>query len=175
MQGYVGGFVSKLRSGQMLQYMLISRREWQRGGTRYNHRGIDEEGYAANFVESEQVMGVDENVSSHIQIRGSVPIYWQQSGLRANTELTRDYEGTKEGLERHFNELRRLYGRVLCVNLMQNDKSSEQLITKCFETHLQLQRLSDVVYVHIDFHKLCKNYNFERLNDEISNRDDILK
>lgn len=36
-----------------LKYNLISRREWHRGGTRYNHRGIDSEGYAANTIETE--------------------------------------------------------------------------------------------------------------------------
>jgi len=33
--------------------ILIARRRWQMGGTRYNSRGIDEDGNTANCVESE--------------------------------------------------------------------------------------------------------------------------
>ena len=34
---------------------LISRRSRHRAGTRYKRRGVDEEGYVANYVETEQV------------------------------------------------------------------------------------------------------------------------
>jgi len=54
-QGYAGGFSATLLSGRVLDYSLISRREWLRGGTRYNHRGIDANGSTANFVETEQI------------------------------------------------------------------------------------------------------------------------
>ena len=46
------------------------------GGTRYNSRGIDTNGYVANFVETEQVMNFHDEVYSHIQLRGSLPFYW---------------------------------------------------------------------------------------------------
>lgn len=39
-QGYSGSFGEVLTTGKYLEYVLISRREWLRGGTRYNHRGI---------------------------------------------------------------------------------------------------------------------------------------
>ena len=35
--------------GKKLQYFLIMRRAWKKGGTRYNARGIDEKGNVANF------------------------------------------------------------------------------------------------------------------------------
>ena len=35
---------------------MISRRRWQMGGTRFNSRGIDDEGNCANFVETEQIL-----------------------------------------------------------------------------------------------------------------------
>lgn len=47
-QGYVGGF--KTIKGT---FLLISRRSFIMGGTRYNARGIDNNGFVANFVESE--------------------------------------------------------------------------------------------------------------------------
>jgi hypothetical protein len=39
-----------------LDIILISRRRWLMGGTRYNARGIDDDGNTANTVESEQIM-----------------------------------------------------------------------------------------------------------------------
>jgi len=64
---------------------LISRRSRHHAGTRYIKRGLNEEGYAANHVETEQIVvecstSLNEylNLSSFIQIRGSAPIYWFQ-------------------------------------------------------------------------------------------------
>ena len=47
-------------------------------GTRFNARGIDENGNAANFVETELIINFDNSklIFSHVQIRGSVPIMW---------------------------------------------------------------------------------------------------
>jgi len=36
-----------------MNYLLISRRSSKRAGTRYNARGIDDQGHVANFVENE--------------------------------------------------------------------------------------------------------------------------
>jgi hypothetical protein len=36
-----------------IELLLIGRRRWKMGGTRYNARGVDEEGNAANTVETE--------------------------------------------------------------------------------------------------------------------------
>lgn len=47
-QGYVGQ-VKTLKG----EFLLISRRSFIMGGTRYNARGIDNNGFVANFVESE--------------------------------------------------------------------------------------------------------------------------
>jgi hypothetical protein len=51
-QGYVGHAKPTLE----IDLILISRRRWLLGGTRYNSRGIDDEGNTANFVESEQII-----------------------------------------------------------------------------------------------------------------------
>jgi len=51
-QGYVGHAKPTLD----IDLILISRRRWLLGGTRYNSRGIDDDGNTANFVESEQII-----------------------------------------------------------------------------------------------------------------------
>ncbi len=58
--------------------VLISRRRFEMAGTRFNARGIDEEGNVANFVETEMIVEYpSENlIFSHVQVRGSIPLFW---------------------------------------------------------------------------------------------------
>lgn len=51
-QGFLGIQTGYL-AGRELKVALISRRIIKRSGTRFNARGIDDHGYAANFVETE--------------------------------------------------------------------------------------------------------------------------
>lgn len=41
-------------------------------------RGVDDEGHVANFVETEQLVTMDTSTTSFVQIRGSVPLFWDQ-------------------------------------------------------------------------------------------------
>lgn len=61
---------------------LVSRRSRYRAGTRYKRRGIDEDGYVANYVESEQVLSFGDYQMAFTQIRGSVPVFWSQPGYK---------------------------------------------------------------------------------------------
>jgi hypothetical protein len=49
-------------------------------GTRYFSRGIDSEGHVSNFNETEQILIDEESgtLFSHVQIRGSIPLFWRQ-------------------------------------------------------------------------------------------------
>lgn len=59
-------------------------------------RGTNDEGHVANFVETEQAIYVDNNVASFVQVRGLVPLFWEQPGLqvRREREERRGGEGT---------------------------------------------------------------------------------
>jgi phosphatidylinositol-bisphosphatase len=48
-------------------------------------RGVDDNGCVANFVETEQCTVLNEKVSSFIQVRGSVPVFWEQSGIQVSS------------------------------------------------------------------------------------------
>lgn len=48
----IQGFVGEIKTSEGELY-LISRRSFCMGGTRYNARGIDNNGFVANYVESE--------------------------------------------------------------------------------------------------------------------------
>lgn len=42
--------------GAKIGYVLVSRRSNKKGGTRYFDRGVDDDGYVANYCETEQIL-----------------------------------------------------------------------------------------------------------------------
>ena len=69
-------------ASKSLTLFLISRRSRHRAGTRYKRRGIDDSGFVANYVETEQCVIFGSHILSFVQIRGSVPVYWSQPGFK---------------------------------------------------------------------------------------------
>lgn len=47
-------------------------------GARFLRRGIDDNSNVANFVESELILSTEDHVFSFVQIRGSMPLFWEQ-------------------------------------------------------------------------------------------------
>jgi hypothetical protein len=73
---------------------LISRLSWKRAGARFRTRGIDDDGQVANFVETELILATENVCLSYVQVRGSVPLFWQQPSqgiqtLQQKVEITR--------------------------------------------------------------------------------------
>ncbi|CAN0152964.1 unnamed protein product, partial [Ectocarpus fasciculatus] len=112
--------------------MFVSRRSRLRQGTRYTRRGIDDVGNVANFVETEQsLLHEDRSVTSHVQIRGSIPVFWSSpTNLRYHPKVRIDpnQEASLRALRRHSEDLIRLYGKngggVVFINLV--DKKKDQ-------------------------------------------------
>ena len=52
---------------------------------RFQVRGVDDNGKVANFAETEQVIFMEDEVSSFLQTRGSVPLFWEQPGVNVST------------------------------------------------------------------------------------------
>lgn len=75
-QGYIGAVdihVAVSSNSTPLSMSVISRLSWHRAGTRFNSRGIDDDGAVANFVETETVLRTENSAMSYVQLRGSVP------------------------------------------------------------------------------------------------------
>lgn len=164
-QGYIGADVSFV-GGVDLSLLLISRRSCYRAGTRYNARGIDDEGNVANFVESEQIVIVGDSCFSLLQIRGSVPVFWQQTGVTASLALTRSRELTTQAFLKHIESLVKHYKHVLFVNLLSSTKGPEQQLTDALQALLQSHQnqLSQLAaYVFFDFHGICQSTKFYNL------------
>ena len=126
---------------------------------------MDDEGNVANFCETEQILFYNKFCCSHIQIRGSVPAFWQQRGFTAQTKITRSSELTNTAFLKHYSDIViKRYLRVLCVNLMAKGKPQEQMITEAYESHIKLNNLQDVKYEYFDFHHACKGQRFDMVN-----------
>ena len=130
------------RTGLPSTLTLISRLSCRRAGTRFNSRGIDDDGNVANYVQTETVFATPDGLCfSYVETRGSVPLFWEQSsGLLPNQnkiQLTRSTEATQPAFDRHFEELESNYGAVHIVNLLSNDKPGEYELTQRYRYHVQ--------------------------------------
>ncbi|KAL7746825.1 Inositol-1,4,5-trisphosphate 5-phosphatase 1 [Sorochytrium milnesiophthora] len=175
-QGYVG--ICNMQTGSEKFVMaVVSRVSSARAGTRYNTRGIDDQGAVANFVETEMIYFYRSICFSYVQVRGSVPIFWDQPGLQVmghkiqisrlvvSRRKSRAAEATRPAFERHFQDLLNRYGSVYIVNLLSRDSGGEgvlgseyrQQVTKCAMAN-QLRM------VEFDFHAECKGTNYGPLS-----------
>ncbi|XP_038944622.1 synaptojanin-1 isoform X7 [Rattus norvegicus] len=146
---------------------LISRLSCERAGTRFNVRGTNDDGHVANFVETEQVIYLDDCVSSFIQIRGSVPLFWEQPGLQVGSHrvrMSRGFEANAPAFDRHFRTLKDLYGKQIVVNLL-GSKEGEHMLSKAFQSHLKAsEHASDIHMVSFDYHQMVKGGKAEKLH-----------
>ncbi|KAK4540308.1 hypothetical protein LTR36_009620 [Oleoguttula mirabilis] len=132
-------------SGFPSNMTLISRLSCRRAGTRFNARGIDDDGNVANFVETETIFCTDTICFSYVQCRGSVPLFWEQSsGLPGQQKITitRSAQATQPAFDKHFDALDKVYGDIYVVNLLSEEKSSETQITRQYEYHIRESQLN---------------------------------
>uniref|UniRef100_A0A8C6P170 phosphoinositide 5-phosphatase n=1 Tax=Nothobranchius furzeri TaxID=105023 RepID=A0A8C6P170_NOTFU len=146
---------------------IFSRLSSERAGTRFNVRGTNDDGQVANFVETEQVIFLDDKVSSFIQIRGSIPLFWEQPGIQVGShrvKLSRGFEANAPAFERHFTALRRLYGKQVIINLL-GSKEGENMLSKAFQSHLKAsEHANEVKMVNFDYHQNVKGGKTEKLS-----------
>ncbi|KAE9607833.1 putative phosphatidylinositol-3,4-bisphosphate 4-phosphatase [Lupinus albus] len=135
-------------------------------------RGADPDGYVANFVETEQIMQINGYTASFVQVRGSIPLLWEQIvdlTYKPKFELLKLEEAPRV-LERHFLDLRKKYGAVVAVDLV-NKHGGEGRLCEKFGSTMQQVASDDVRYLHFDFHHICGHVHFENLSilyDQIS-------
>ncbi|KAL1961028.1 hypothetical protein VTO42DRAFT_4916 [Malbranchea cinnamomea] len=201
-----------------LTFALITRRSRHRAGTRYFSRGVDENGNVANYNETEQIIilndttrgitgfqggvgmpngksgghgGVDLQVFSFVQTRGSVPVYWAEvNNLQYVPKLqVRSVDAAIGAAKKHFAEQIRIYGENYLVNLV-NQKGREERVKRAYEqmvrtlltlptehteadsrtmekTHtvesvFRQQEMDRIHYVYFDFHHETKGLRWDR-------------
>ena len=130
------------KSGMPSYLTVISRLSCRRAGTRFNSRGIDDDGNVANFVETETIYWSPSGVIfSYAQVRGSVPVFWEQAaGLipgHQKITVTRSADGTQPAFNKHFEDLEHNYGAVHVINLLSETKPGEAELTSLFRYGIQ--------------------------------------
>ncbi|KAJ1358954.1 hypothetical protein KIN20_017539 [Parelaphostrongylus tenuis] len=137
---------------------LLSRLSCERVGTRFNVRGVNSNGCVANFVETEQVIVFDGNECSLVQIRGSVPLFWEQPGLQVGSHKVklRAFEASVPAFQRHFSSLMSMYGKTTIVNLL-GRKEGERILSDAFKTQYKNSKLeSSIDFFEFDYHYQMK-------------------
>lgn len=74
---------------------------------------------------------------SQVQLRGSVPVFWEQSGstpLNTKVQITRPFESSERVFQRHWAMLEMRYGRVHGFNLL-GQRGVEQDLTASYREH----------------------------------------
>ncbi|KAI5462662.1 SacI homology domain-containing protein [Mariannaea sp. PMI_226] len=159
------------------KYLLtvISRRSAKRAGLRYLRRGIDQEGFVANMVETEQLLSPSDwdassRVYSFLQIRGSIPLFWSQSpySLKPIPMLQHSQEANYNAFRKHFEILSRNYGSLQIVNLVEKH-GVEKAIGTAYESNVQrlneeLTEDNKLPFEWFDFHAACRGMKFENVS-----------
>ncbi|KAI0235878.1 Inositol-1,4,5-trisphosphate 5-phosphatase 1, partial [Massospora cicadina] len=155
-QGHVDTFYSGAQ-GEVAT--LISRVGWKRAGTRFHARGIDDEGYTANFVETELVVADKRRQFGFTTVRGSVPAFWTQEGnqlLGHRIQLTRGLNATQPACDLHLAWLANRYGGGHIINLLgQRENSAEANLSLRFEQLVAKSR-TRINFTNFDFHALSE-------------------
>ncbi|PBK97085.1 hypothetical protein ARMGADRAFT_1052868 [Armillaria gallica] len=161
-----------------VDYVLISRRSRDRAGLRYQRRGVDDEAHVANFVETETIMRVvregKANMFSYVQIRGSIPLCWTQTGygLKPPPVLATDrtHEQNLDAMKRHFGRTVPIYGPHTVVNLAEQH-GKEAAVTQGYRDCMTELALPDVQYHEYDFHVETKGMKYENISKLIEKMD----
>jgi hypothetical protein len=163
-------------NNRSVTFALISRRSQERAGTRYFSRGLDEQGSASNFVETEQLLLCDPSKSlvqtnslclSYMQTRGSVPAVWRQiPNIRYTPYLWIDSDLSNEKVieasKFHFELQVKHYGPQILVNLV-NRKGYEHPVGETFAKIINQLKNPSLKYIHFDFHHECRKMRWNRV------------
>jgi hypothetical protein len=158
---------------------LISRRSIKRAGLRYLRRGVDEEGNAANSVETEQILSPStwdtsaDKIFSFTQYRGSIPLFFSQSpySLKPQVNTWGTPETNAKAFKRHFSDLYSRYGLIFCASLV-DKHGNEAKIGEAYERQAQTLNSNggldgqgkELGFEWFDFHNVCRGMHFENVS-----------
>ncbi|KAK7835516.1 phosphoinositide phosphatase sac1 [Quercus suber] len=157
----------------------------------YLKRGVNDRGRVANDVETEQIV-LDEEVGSHkgrmssvVQMRGSIPLFWSQEASRFSPKpdiILQRYDPTYEATRLHFEDLAGRYGNpIIVLNLIKQIQGLANSPSLSFQPAVTVEKrpremmlrrefanavgyLNQILseenhlkFIHWDFHKFAKS------------------
>ncbi|KAG9318553.1 hypothetical protein JVU11DRAFT_645 [Chiua virens] len=162
--------LSERDSVSRVDYLVASRRSRYRAGLRYQRRGVDEEAHVANFVETETIMRIKRseiaNVFSFVQTRGSIPLYWTQSGYNMKPPPVLSPQCTSEqnsdAMKRHLQRTIAVYGPHTIVNLAEQT-GKESTLTNAYKSYAKRMENKNIRYCEYDFHRETRGMKYENI------------
>ena len=155
--------------GHEVEFALISRRDHRRAGVRFQTRGLDGDGNAANFVETEQILMLHQNnrfvAASFVQIRGSIPLRWHQKpNLKWAPQgfIYGTPQQNLESAEKHFAESISSYGDLFLINLI-DKKGNQKEIGTALKNQLDSMKYKRLKLTWFDFHHECRGLHWEHI------------
>jgi hypothetical protein len=112
-------------------------------------------------VETEQIFKVDQHFTSMVIIRGSIPLFWYQTGFnyRPPPVLTKSEDENHGAFTKHFKDLIHQYGteQIIAVDCTEHS-GREKALHDAYKRHLnQIQSLhSKIRLIEFDYHKYCR-------------------
>ncbi|KAL0277407.1 UNVERIFIED_CONTAM: hypothetical protein PYX00_004700 [Menopon gallinae] len=151
---------------------IISRLSCERAGTRFNVRGSNDDGHVANFVETEQLIVLEDEITSYVQTRGSVPLFWEQPGIQVGShkvKMSRGFDASHAAFERHLMMIRNRYGHQAIINLlgssMIGSKEGEAVLSNLFQAHHKASEIgTNIPHILFDYHQECRGGNTKNLS-----------
>ncbi|KAF3445442.1 hypothetical protein FNV43_RR10618 [Rhamnella rubrinervis] len=160
--------------GRDFSVSLVSRRSRHFAGTRYLKRGVNDRGRVANDVETEQIVLDEEagsckgKMSSIVQMRGSIPLFWSQEASRFSPKpdiILQRYDPTYQATKLHFEDLEKRYGNpIIVLNLIKTveKRPREMMLRREFANAVGylnqiLSEENHLKFIHWDFHKFAKS------------------
>ncbi|CAM6086971.1 unnamed protein product [Calypogeia fissa] len=162
--------------GRIFVITLIAKRSRHFAGTRYLKRGVNDKGKVANDVETEQIVLDEESgfgatvgqMSSVVQNRGSIPLFWSQEASRLSPKpdiILQRYDPIYQATKLHFEDLAQRYGNpIIVLNLIKTveKRPREMMLRREFANavgylnHI-LPEDSRLKFIHWDYHKFAKS------------------
>ncbi|KAJ9167190.1 hypothetical protein P3X46_021858 [Hevea brasiliensis] len=160
--------------GRDFSVSLVSRRSRHFAGTRYLKRGVNDWGRVANEVETEQIVLDEEagwckgRMSSVVQMRGSIPLFWSQEASRFSPKpdiILQRYDPTYHATKLHFEDLVKRYGNpIIVLSLIKTveKRPREMMLRREFANAVGylntiLSEENHLKFIHWDFHKFAKS------------------
>ncbi|KAI1350899.1 SacI homology domain-containing protein [Xylaria sp. FL0043] len=155
---------------------IVSRRSVKRAGLRYLRRGVDDEGFTANSVETEQILSTplwehSSKIYSFVQVRGSIPLFFTQSpySLKPIPVLKHSSEANFRAFSKHFDRLSEKYGSIQLVNLVERH-GAEAIVGNEYQRNVEEYNKKNsgkgqpLAFEWFDFHSACRGMKFENVS-----------
>ncbi|KAG0609702.1 hypothetical protein M758_7G007600 [Ceratodon purpureus] len=182
----VHGFFEQTRLsifGRNFVITLIARRSRHFAGTRYLKRGVNDKGRVANDVETEQLVSNEETgidpctgqISSVVQHRGSIPLFWSQARTSQNYSrlspkpdiILQRFDPVYHATKLHFDDLSNRYGNpIIILSLIKTveKRPREMMLRREFTNAVgylnqMFPEEKRLKFIHWDFHKFAKSGN----------------